>query len=108
MSFRLASAFAGVLLASLLADNARAHEGHDHGPPAAAAPASVTARGEAVSERFELVAVAQGTELIIYLDRFASNEPAAGATIEVETPDGPAKAEAKGDGSWRLAAPWLA
>jgi RND family efflux transporter MFP subunit len=109
MLSHLASALvAGALLAGIVAGTAHAHEGHDHGAPAAASPASVAARGEAASENFELVAVAQGAELIIYLDRFASNEPAAGAAIEVETPEGPAKAEAKDDGTYRLPAPWLA
>ncbi len=108
MLSHLASVLAGVLIAGLLAGEARAHEGHDHGAPAAAAPASVAARGEAASERFELVAVAQGAELIIYLDRFASNEPAGNAAIEIETPDGPARVEAKDDGTYRLPAPWLA
>ncbi len=109
MLSRLASALvAGALIAGIVAGTAHAHEGHDHGPPAAASPASVAARGEAASDNFELVAVAQGAELIIYLDRFASNEPAAGAAIEVETPEGPAKAEAKDDGTYRLPAPWLA
>jgi hypothetical protein len=108
MLSRLASALvAGALIAGIAAGFAQAHEGHDHGPPAAASPASVTARGEAASENFELVVVAQGAELVIYLDRFASNEPARAATIEVETPEGPAKAEAKDDGTHRLPAPWL-
>jgi cobalt-zinc-cadmium efflux system membrane fusion protein len=110
MLSRFASAFmAGALLAILGTASARAHEGHDHGDaPAAPSPASVAARGEAASERFEIVAVAQGTELVVYLDRFASNEPVAKADIEIETPDGPAKAEAKDDGTYRLPAPWLA
>src|SRR5688572_7832711 len=108
MLSHLASVLAGVLIAGLLAGEARPHEGHDHGASAAAAPASVAARGEAASERFELVAVAQGAELIIYLDRFASNEPAGNAAIEIETPDGPARVEAKDDGTYRLPAPWLA
>jgi membrane fusion protein, heavy metal efflux system len=109
MLSRLAFALvAGALIAGIVAGTAQAHEGHDHGPPAVASPASVAARGEATSENFELVAVAQGAELIIYLDRFASNEPATGAAIEVETPEGPAKAGAKDDGTFRLPAPWLA
>ncbi|MDQ8729595.1 efflux RND transporter periplasmic adaptor subunit [Bradyrhizobium sp. LHD-71] len=105
----LASALAaGVLIAGLLLGGASAHEGHDHGEPAVSAPASVAMRGEATSENIELVAVAQGEELIVYLDRFDTNAPVANAVIEVETPDGPAKAEAKDDGTYRLSAPWLA
>lgn len=98
----------GALLAALALAPARAHEGHDHGDvPAPANPANVAARGEAASERFELVALAHGAELIVYLDRFASNEPVANAGIEIETPEGPAKAEARDDGTYRLPAPWL-
>jgi cobalt-zinc-cadmium efflux system membrane fusion protein len=110
MLFRFASAFAaGALIATLATGLALAHEGHDHdAPQAAAGPANVAARGEAASESFELVAVAQGAELIIYLDRFATNAPITGATIEVETPAGAAKAEERDDGTYRLPAPWLA
>lgn len=93
------------LLAIFFAGAAPAHEGHDH--PAQPAPAAVAApRGEAASDAFELVAVVQGTDLVIYLDRFASNEPVTGAGVEVETPAGPARAEQTGD-SYRLHAPWL-
>ena len=31
-----------------------------------------------------------------------------GATLEVESPDGPVKAAAGADGTYRVAAPWLA
>jgi cobalt-zinc-cadmium efflux system membrane fusion protein len=97
---------AAALILALAASAALGHEGHDHGPqplpPAEAAP-----RGEATSSSFELVAVARGTELVVYLDRFETNEPITGAGIEVETPDGPATASASGD-VYRIAAPWLA
>jgi hypothetical protein len=110
MLFRFASALAaGALIATLATGLTLAHEGHDHDTPqVAAGPANVASRGEAASENFELVAVAQGAELIIYLDRFATNAPITGATIEVETPAGPAKAEERDDGTYRLPAPWLA
>ena len=109
MLSNLASALAaGALIATLATGFARAHDGHDHGAGVAASPASAAARGEAASENFELVAVAQGAELIIYLDRFRTNQPATAAAIEVETPIGPVQAEATGDGIYRLPAPWLA
>lgn len=109
MLSRLATALAaGALLAALAAAPVRSHEGHDHDDvPVAAPSATIAARGEAASDRFELVAIAQGQELIVYLDRFASNEPVEQAGVEIETPEGPAKAEAR-DGVYRLAAPWLA
>jgi len=94
------------LFAAIFAGGAAlAHEGHDHGseapPPSAALP-----RGSAVSADFELVAVLRNGELTIYLDRFATNEPIAGAGVEVETPEGAKNAEARDDGSYRLDAPW--
>jgi hypothetical protein len=86
---------------------ASAHDGHDHQeqPPVAA---GALPRGEADSNAFELVAIARGENLEIYLDRFATNEPVTGATIEVESPNGPVKAAEGADGTYRLAAPWLA
>ena len=86
---------------------ALAHEGHDH---EAQQPVSAGAlpRGEADSGAFEIVAIVRGENLEIYLDRFATNEPVAGATVEVESPGGPVKAEAGADGTYRVAAPWLA
>ena len=99
---------AAAFVLTLCASPSRAHEGHDHGPQAPLAPASVAPRGEAQSDHFELVAVAQKDALLVYLDRFATNEPVDGATIEIETPEGPAKAEPHGHGLYRLNAPWLA
>jgi RND family efflux transporter MFP subunit len=84
-----------------------AHEGHDHGPQTAVTQTNALPRGEASSSAFEVVAIAQGAELVIYLDRFATNEPVRDASIDVETPDGPATAVAA-DGAYRLKAPWLA
>ena len=63
-------------------------------------------RVPASSAAFELVAIARGAELAIYVDRFATNEPVEGAKIEVETPAGPATAAPSGD-FYRLNAPWL-
>ena len=93
------------LLASLSA--VPAHEGHDHGPAAPATRADAAPRGEASSDAFELVAVAQGETLVFYLDRFASNEPVRDATLTVEVPNGSVAAEATG-GAYRIKAPWLA
>jgi RND family efflux transporter MFP subunit len=86
---------------------ASAHEGHDteEQPPVSA---GALPRGEADSNAFELVAVARGESLEIHLDRFATNEPVTGATIEVESPNGPVKAAEGADGTYRVAAPWLA
>ena len=53
-------------------------------PTAPAVQASVP-RVAAISEEFELVGVVSGGNLVVYLDRFATNEPVAGATLELES-----------------------
>ncbi len=92
----------------VLSGAALAHEGHDHGAEAPPAPAATAPRAEAVSERFELVAVVQGTDLVLYLDAFATNAPVPEASVAVMTPEGRRKAAETAPGTYRLAAPWLA
>lgn len=73
------------LLLVLLPVTVFADEGHgDHGAPPAALSATLAPRIEAQSEDFELVAVLDRARLIIFLDRFASNEPVPDARIEIE------------------------
>jgi hypothetical protein len=63
-----------------------ASDGHTHGAPAAA-PVPVTAgapRAVAATEDFEVVGVLEGKHLVVYADRFASNEPVAKAKVEIE------------------------
>ncbi|MEH2537902.1 MULTISPECIES: efflux RND transporter periplasmic adaptor subunit [unclassified Bradyrhizobium] len=105
---RISRAIAFAVVATCATPTAApAHEGHDH---ADEPPASVSAapRGEAASAEFELVAVARGDAIDIYVDRFATNEPVTGASLVVETPAGPATPSEQPDGAYRLAAPWLA
>jgi multidrug efflux pump subunit AcrA (membrane-fusion protein) len=107
MRFSFAAAIGtAVLIGSI--GLALAHEGHDHEATPAPASSDIGARGEASSDAFELVAIAKGAELLIYLDRFATNEPVEAATIEVETPQGPATAIVHAGAAYRLTAPWLA
>lgn len=84
---------------------ASAHEGHDHGAPPVVATTAVP-RAEATSDAFELVAVARGGELTLYLDAFATNTPVPNAAIDLETPQGSVAATPAPDGSYRVAAPW--
>ena len=56
---------------------------------------------------FELVLTVQSGAAILFLDRFATNEPISGATIEVAEGDATATAETQPDGTYRLSAPWL-
>lgn len=93
------------VLFTLLVPLAYAHEGHSHDEPVRTL-APVAPRGEAHSGEFELVAVLRNNELIVYLDRFATNAPVTNAEIEALTPSGSEKAVANPDGSYRLAAKW--
>ncbi len=87
-----------------------AHEGHAHGseePKPVVTTAAPTL--ETSSSDFELVAVAQGKTLLVHLDRFATNEPVNGATIEVSadgetTTASPVSGE---EGIYRLDPSWL-
>ncbi|MFC6046508.1 RND transporter, partial [Methylobacterium hispanicum] len=89
MSTRFAAAYGVVaLLAAVLTGPALAHEGHDHGAVPPPLSKTIAPRGEALSDAFELVAVPRDGTLTLFLDRFRTNEPVPGATIEVETPDG--------------------
>jgi hypothetical protein len=60
-------------------------DGHSH---EALAPLtvsqSVTPRTAAATEEFEVVISLEGKKLVVYVDRFASNEPVAQAKVEIE------------------------
>jgi hypothetical protein len=85
------------------------HEGHDHGDKS---PAALTVdegtRFAAQSGDFELVAVPDGTTLLIRLDSLDSNEPVSGAQIRVGTVDeGMADAAREASpGLYRVPAEW--
>ncbi len=98
-----------ILLAALLgALPAPAHEGHDHGAPPPPVSVTIAPRADASSADFELVAIARGARLRIYLDTFRGNEPVRDAAIEVDGPGGTLKAAATPDGAYTIEAPWLA
>ena len=109
MSIRMAAAFGAVMLAvAFSAGPALAHDGHDHGAAPPPVSKSIAPRGEAVSDAFELTAIPKDGKITFYLDRFRTNEPIRGATLEVETPDGPKAASQTEDAGYLLPAPWLA
>jgi cobalt-zinc-cadmium efflux system membrane fusion protein len=99
--------FRAVLIAMLcMVGSATAHEGQDHADQTkSVAQVGATPRLGAASGPFELVAVLQKSELVIYLDSFETNAAITAAEITVETPGGPVIAAAKA-GTYRLAAPW--
>ena len=84
-----------------------AHEGHDHGPQPAPINAAAAPRGEAASDSFEIVAIAQSGELALFIDDVNTNEPIEAAVVEVETPEGPVAASAHAGDAYRLKAPFL-
>jgi len=85
---------------------ALAHEGHNHDEPVRTST-PVAPRGEAAAGDFQLVAVLRGGEVIVYLDRFATNEPVTNAAIDVLTPAGSDKAIANEDGTYRMPTKWV-
>lgn len=95
----------GALLA-LLTLVVQAHEGHDHGPADSIA-GPVAPRVAARSEVFELVGVLRGERLVIYLDRFATNEPVTTADIAVTIGDATeaVNAEWAAEGTYVLTSP---
>jgi RND family efflux transporter MFP subunit len=94
------------LLLTPLAFSAQAHEGHDHGPSEAVA-GQLAPRVSARSETFELVGILRGERLVIYLDRFASNEPVTTADIAVTIGDATeaVNAEWAAEGTYALTSP---
>lgn len=86
---------------------AHAHEGHDHDkPPPLNLP--VAPRVIAVTPDLELVGVLSGADrLTVFLHRFATNEPIAGAKMTVSAENETADAEPEGDGVFTLSAPWI-
>ncbi|HEX9179982.1 MAG TPA: efflux RND transporter periplasmic adaptor subunit [Burkholderiales bacterium] len=93
-----------------LAGPASGHEGEVHGdegkvhaPIAAAGP-----RFEAATPDVEVVAVLQEDNLVVYLDRYASNEPITNAAVEIESGENRAVARPLAPGTYAAPAAWLA
>ncbi len=102
-----AACILAVLLNVSLPQLGSAHEGHDHGAPPPPVSHTVAPRAEAASADFEIVAVAGGDRLSIYLDGFRENEPVAGAQIEIDSPAGILKPTADKPGVYSVTAPFL-
>ncbi len=73
----------------------------DHGAEAPTAAGAVTSpRITSHSDLFELVGIVENSEMKIYLDRYASNEPVTDAKIEVEAGAAKGTAAPQPDGSY--------
>jgi xanthosine utilization system XapX-like protein len=92
----------------LLAAPAQAHEGHDHGAPPPPVSTTIAPRADASSTMFELVAVARGARLVVYLDGFRDNAPVKGAQVEIDAEGSTRSAREEADGVYALDAPWAA
>lgn len=108
-ALRRASAFlsACALAVTFQFGTAFAGPGHDHGPEPAQAATSASPRLSASSEQFEFVGIVEGEVLVIYLDRFATNEPVTDAVLEVSVNGAPLKAEPQPGGTYEVASPLL-
>lgn len=98
--------------ALLLVLPALAHEGHDHGTPdpkaAAPSPAAVPTL-ETDGGDVQLVALAQGGTVTLFIDRLADNSPVIGAAVTMSVDGGKAvDVPAAPDGTYRTPAPWAA
>ncbi len=93
------------LLALLAVAPVAAHDGHDHGAPPPPVSATVAPRADASSADLEIVVALRAGMLEIAIDRFADDEPVLGAIVEVDGPEGMAKAS-EDSGLYRLPAPW--
>lgn len=59
-------------------------DGHTHAAPEPLPVVTLSPRAAAATEDFEVVAAIEGKKLVVYLDRFASNEPVTKAVVEVD------------------------
>jgi hypothetical protein len=77
-----------LLLATVIAFPAWAggdsSDGHTHAAPEPLPVVTLSPRAAAATEEFEVVAALEGRKLVVYVDRFASNEPVTKAKVEVE------------------------
>lgn len=74
-----------MLACTMLALQAFAHEGHDHGDAPVAQQQALAPRLTHTSARLEVVALLQGRDLLVYADDYASNAPASGLRVDVRS-----------------------
>ena len=108
-SIALKAAFASLIIFPLLAGRPGfAHDGHDHGAPLPPVSSTIAPRADASSADFEIVAIARGDRLSIFLDTFRDNLPVEGAVIEIDASGGVLKPTPDGTGAYVVTAPILA
>lgn len=85
-----------------LATTAFAGEGHDHGGAPAANASSASPRITLHTDLFELTGIVDSGKMTVYLDRYATNEPLAGATIAFESGSDKGLASPQADGTYLI------
>ena len=83
MIFAVVIKACAVATSALLVALAVAGDGHDHGEAKATASGPASPRFTAQSDLFEAVGVLGKDELVVYIDRAATNEPVVNATVEL-------------------------
>ena len=79
--------FLGAVIALPVWAGGDSSDGHTHAAPEPMPAVTAAPRAVATTEEFEVVAVVEGKHLMVYVDRFASNEPVAKAKVSmVSTP----------------------
>jgi hypothetical protein len=88
----------------LFMGSVQAGAGHDHDTPETPTNTVVndTPRLVMSSGQFELVGIAEGKSIHLYLDDFATNAPIPEASIELEIAGEQLKAEEEGDGTYHI------
>jgi membrane fusion protein, heavy metal efflux system len=76
--------------------------GHDHGDEAPKTQGAASPRFETHSDLFELVGVYEKGGVMLYLDRYTSNEPVTNAKIEFEAAGLKGVATAQPDNTYRI------
>lgn len=97
-----------LMLSCLGTQPAMAHEGHDHGPPPPPLPVTTKPRATMHSDAYEIVAIANGQTLTVFLDAYATNEPVVDAVIEVMAGNGSVPVLPRADGTYAALIPALA
>ena len=97
---------AAMLLAIGIAP-AFAGPGHDHGPEPVASGTPPSPRVVATSGQYQLVGIAEGEVLVIYLDRAEDNAPVTSAVIELSLDGTSFKAAPQKNGTYEVTAPIL-
>lgn len=90
------------LLLTLFIPLAIAGPGHDHDDTAPQATSSALPRFTAVSEDLELVGIADGKLITLYLDRFKDNSPVNDAQIEIDIAGSKYQAQKHADGEYEV------